>query len=407
VVDGEEVMMDMPLLPNSAHSFSPHLCHSPPLFPLHISRSLAEGSIASPRSMKEWDDSLKESRKENFSLRMRIYFLEERLAMQAGREIGEEIDLKVQMELLKKENEEKLELLVEATNALEALETQIKEEKEKYTKTVKGMEEEIIDLSDKLAEGELKKFSNEHLKDVTNDVAKDTDQTEKMLLAVLKDLEGIPSEPVIETNQIRGQDGLQEELEALNETIKNKNAFISLLHSDLEATREETQGLRKQIQKREEKIRMQEEHIRSLRMVTKLGRERRKKLGERSVGTNTENTLVENLQRIEEELVFKDQELKELQTELRDRDEKIVGLEQMAGTQRDIWTETMQSSSRNKGGDVGRGGGRGGKGGGGGGGGGRVQNQERIEGNDFSEETELSSDCDHVSCVFPAGVILT
>ncbi|XP_066294770.1 myomegalin-like isoform X4 [Branchiostoma lanceolatum] len=77
------------------------------------------------RTMKDYEEQIAELKKENFSLKLRIYFMEER--MQHGEEEDIEktnIELKVEVESLKKELHDKQELLVKASQAVETLAAQ-------------------------------------------------------------------------------------------------------------------------------------------------------------------------------------------------------------------------------------------------------------------------------------------
>merc|ERR1719412_2629322 len=69
-------------------------------------------------------------KKENFNLKLKIFFLEERLAVgKENRNVGllaDNIDLKVQVESLRQELSEKQSLLSEAGEAIEQLENKIK-----------------------------------------------------------------------------------------------------------------------------------------------------------------------------------------------------------------------------------------------------------------------------------------
>nr|KAG5710593.1 hypothetical protein BaRGS_013239 [Batillaria attramentaria] len=74
--------------------------------------------------MKEYDQQITELKKENFSLKLRIYFLEERMQQKYGD--GEDvfktnIELKVAVQSLKKDLEDKQELLRKASQAMETL----------------------------------------------------------------------------------------------------------------------------------------------------------------------------------------------------------------------------------------------------------------------------------------------
>ncbi|MED6294349.1 hypothetical protein CHARACLAT_020221 [Characodon lateralis] len=71
-----------------------------------------------PHTLKQFEQHLNDLKKENFSLKLRIYFLEERI-QQKYEESSEDvyrtnIELKVEVESLKKELQEKQELLDKA-----------------------------------------------------------------------------------------------------------------------------------------------------------------------------------------------------------------------------------------------------------------------------------------------------
>ena len=107
----------------------------------------SSGSIG----VREYDGAIRDLKKENFNLKLRIYFLEERLGTarivaQAGSKeelVQKNLDLKVQVESLKYDVKDKAELLTEAGRALDELET-------KLTSLASEREEERLVLEDKL-----------------------------------------------------------------------------------------------------------------------------------------------------------------------------------------------------------------------------------------------------------------
>ncbi|XP_020629264.1 CDK5 regulatory subunit-associated protein 2-like [Orbicella faveolata] len=132
------------------------------------------------KTMKDYEYQISELKKENFGLKLRIYFLEERVNQNG--DVPEDIfkaniELKVTVEKLKKELVERQELLVKASNAVEALaqhsDTQIRqlteehneelrEIREGYEIKLKEMEKDLAvarngmeDMADKLAETAL------------------------------------------------------------------------------------------------------------------------------------------------------------------------------------------------------------------------------------------------------------
>ena len=76
----------------------------------------------SGKTMRDYDDTFKEMKKENFNLKLRIFFLEERLGTgkksTAEEMANNNLELKVQVETCKHELAEKVALLSEASEAL-------------------------------------------------------------------------------------------------------------------------------------------------------------------------------------------------------------------------------------------------------------------------------------------------
>ncbi|KAI0230013.1 hypothetical protein LSAT2_019584 [Lamellibrachia satsuma] len=106
----------------------PHLEFPDGSVPMVTKAGSGRMSPVRSRTMKEYDQQLAELKKENFSLKLRIYFLEERMQQKFSGN-GEEvfktnIELKVGVESLKKELQDKQELLRKASSALETISTQ-------------------------------------------------------------------------------------------------------------------------------------------------------------------------------------------------------------------------------------------------------------------------------------------
>ncbi|XP_074655585.1 uncharacterized protein LOC141909113 isoform X2 [Tubulanus polymorphus] len=108
-------------------SFGSHLEYPDGSIPTVTKANSGRMSPVRARTMKEYDQGLAELKKENFSLKLRIYFLEEKVQ---NRYTGDEelfktnINLKVDCESLKKEVQEKQELLKKASAALESINVQ-------------------------------------------------------------------------------------------------------------------------------------------------------------------------------------------------------------------------------------------------------------------------------------------
>ncbi|XP_071517453.1 uncharacterized protein [Panulirus ornatus] len=131
-------------------------------------RSPGKVSPLRGRTMKEYEEQLGNLKKENFSLKLRIYFLEERMGQKYDKEDKEElyktnIELKVETEALKQELYDKQELVRQASTALSGLEQQFQEqvaqikdtheqEKEKLQDQVQHLQKELDDHANRVRE---------------------------------------------------------------------------------------------------------------------------------------------------------------------------------------------------------------------------------------------------------------
>jgi centrosomin len=104
--------------------------------------SMATTSLSSQRGggfcVKEYEDQFSNLQKENFNLKLRIYYLEKsnpNVPEDAESLVKQNIDLKVQNEALVKDLDEKQNLLMQASKALELLE-EAKIDEEAYSKNI-------------------------------------------------------------------------------------------------------------------------------------------------------------------------------------------------------------------------------------------------------------------------------
>uniref|UniRef100_A0A8D2D3H1 CDK5 regulatory subunit-associated protein 2 n=1 Tax=Sciurus vulgaris TaxID=55149 RepID=A0A8D2D3H1_SCIVU len=115
------------------------------------------------RNMKDFENQITELKKENFNLKLRIYFLEER--MQEELDVPTEhvyktnIELKVEVESLKRELQEREQLLIKASKAVESLAegggSEIQQVKEDARKKVQQVED-LLTQRILLLEGDVK-----------------------------------------------------------------------------------------------------------------------------------------------------------------------------------------------------------------------------------------------------------
>jgi len=198
-------------------------------------------STGSPqmKTMKDYEYQISELKKENFGLKLRIYFLEQ----QNNTDIPEDvfkanIELKVTVEKLKKELVERQELLVKASNAVEALaqhsDTQIKQLTEEH---------------------------NEELREIREGYEIKLKEIEKDLTAARHDLEDV-MEKLTETVNINQQlnkklaestDGFQEDhqqmLVTMKATLDEKDRMIDELRKSLTSNEAENLDLKENMGK--------------------------------------------------------------------------------------------------------------------------------------------------------------
>lgn len=110
--------------------------------------TLGYGDSSSPgqgRSLREYEEKMTALRKENFNLKLKIYFLEEKNPSIAGAADGSEslfkqnVDLKVESESLRKELQEKQDLVCQAAKAMEIMEA----EQKKYASVANSKIDEL------------------------------------------------------------------------------------------------------------------------------------------------------------------------------------------------------------------------------------------------------------------------
>ncbi|XP_053138531.1 CDK5 regulatory subunit-associated protein 2 isoform X3 [Hemicordylus capensis] len=103
------------------------------------------------RTMKDFENQITELRKENFNLKLRIYFLEERMQQKFDGPSEEiyriNIELKVELESLKRDLQEREQLLIKASKAVESLaqggDAEIQRLKEESRKQVQQVEDNL------------------------------------------------------------------------------------------------------------------------------------------------------------------------------------------------------------------------------------------------------------------------
>ncbi|XP_057577666.1 CDK5 regulatory subunit-associated protein 2 isoform X15 [Hippopotamus amphibius kiboko] len=134
----------------------------------HVSEETVSPTRA--RNMKDFENQITELKKENFNLKLRIYFLEERMQQEfdgpSEHVYKTNIELKVEVESLKRELQERERLLIKASKAVESLAeggSEVQRVKEDAQKKVRQVEElltkriRLLEKDVKAAQAELEK----------------------------------------------------------------------------------------------------------------------------------------------------------------------------------------------------------------------------------------------------------
>ncbi|XP_009579281.1 PREDICTED: CDK5 regulatory subunit-associated protein 2, partial [Fulmarus glacialis] len=183
--------------------------------------------------MKDYENQITDLKKENFNLKLRIYFLEERMQQKFDGPTEEiykiNIELKVEIESLKHDLQEREKLLIKASKAVESLaqggDAEIQRVKEGAQKKMQEMEEILTSRIN---------FLEENLKAAQEDVEKAIAMTEKekaLRIAAEQKLSSIMNAPAKDLDMITGaeKDRL---IEQLNLSLKSKEAIIQHLEEE-------------------------------------------------------------------------------------------------------------------------------------------------------------------------------
>ncbi|XP_030853256.1 myosin heavy chain, muscle isoform X2 [Strongylocentrotus purpuratus] len=214
-------------------------------------------------TMKEYEQQISDLKKENFSLKLRIYFMEERMQQkfEDNDDITTNIELKVEVESLKKELTEKQQLLVKASNAVESL----AHEKDVIAEKMEEEKEDALSQLKEQLEGKCRRIqqdldelerTNQGLQQQLNNASSTKDN-----------LEGdLHSKKMASQKQHMDNRGVLAEkdrvIEQLNSALRAKDQIIGRLNDEkvltarktLQPLQEEVNKLKDQLQEKEDQI---------------------------------------------------------------------------------------------------------------------------------------------------------
>ncbi|XP_075761259.1 CDK5 regulatory subunit-associated protein 2 isoform X3 [Pelodiscus sinensis] len=199
--------------------------------------------IVSPtraRTMKDYENQITDLKKENFNLKLRIYFLEERMQQKFDGPTEDiykiNIELKVEVESLKRDLQEREKLLIKASKAVESLaqggDAEIQRVKEESQKKVQQVEEILTSRINLL---------EENLKAAQEEVEKAFAMTERekvLRMAVEQKLSAVTNTDLKEPDTIAELTEKDRLIEQLALSLKSKEAIIQ--HLEEEKSQSET-----------------------------------------------------------------------------------------------------------------------------------------------------------------------
>ncbi|XP_037813946.1 centrosomin isoform X5 [Lucilia sericata] len=226
---------------------------------------------AQGRSVREFEEQMATLRKENFNLKLRLYFIEESIPgyKQANNTSSEDtlmkqlIDTKVEMEILRKEVQEKQDLLKEAAQGMIQMEKILKESETKYQHVVEELNQKIQYLE---MEREMEK-SRINIPaggaQEFNELMERSDLAENLnALQKLHELEGLlkqSDDKLLDFQQqiysleellVKRDETIKEYEEKVKELVFQNNELLETIDTkDAEIANNEAQQLREELQK--------------------------------------------------------------------------------------------------------------------------------------------------------------
>ncbi|XP_077968535.1 uncharacterized protein LOC120343806 isoform X2 [Styela clava] len=223
------------------------------------------------RSMKDYSTQISELKKENFGLKLRIFYMEERMQQQFTGDhehiYQSNIELKVECDSLRKELQDKHGLLVKATNAVASMEAgpeeirRAQETAQKELQQVKDAMHERVQEADRelrevRAEADSLSENVRKLQDYAHKLEKDNDKLKQDLdhanIELERVKESLPYEEDNEQNSLSTPGPA--ELNLLQEDLQNKEKLIDQLRQTLEVKQTMLEALNDEKQSEENNL---------------------------------------------------------------------------------------------------------------------------------------------------------
>uniref|UniRef100_A0AAR5Q6X0 Centrosomin N-terminal motif 1 domain-containing protein n=1 Tax=Dendroctonus ponderosae TaxID=77166 RepID=A0AAR5Q6X0_DENPD len=239
------------------------------------------------RSVKELEDQLNNLKKENFDLKLRIYFLEEKMGtnftLDKENIIKKNIELQVKVSNLQKDLNQKHEYLCQAVKGMELVE-------DEHKKMAKSKEEEMAQLQQEMAEMRSQLQDISYSGNITctksggSSRHSETDQPffhEYIPESKSRDKRyGQDGDFSIKENQLANfvydrADNLRLQIDSLQTECENKDQTIDSLNAELSSANERLIDFANQVKEYEEKLAKQ--HLKNGQLLAKMQEEQKAK----------------------------------------------------------------------------------------------------------------------------------
>ncbi|CAL7951388.1 unnamed protein product [Xylocopa violacea] len=224
------------------------------------------------RTMKEYEDQLEALKKENFNLKLRIYFLEERMGITSADEnaIKKNIELKVEIESLRKELVEKQELLSQAAKAFELIEEQKEassRNQAQYQQSLENEREKIRKLEKELAEYQEKvNDASIYYKEAFGITPEKALENEEKLHQMEELVASLEAEVKQVTSSLDEERVWAQELESERDEFRERLEAETRLRENLDAERlQDIESLREKVKELEEQLLKRDTHVQQCR----------------------------------------------------------------------------------------------------------------------------------------------
>ncbi|XP_055857206.1 centrosomin isoform X3 [Episyrphus balteatus] len=224
-------------------------------------------SPAQGRSVREFEEQMASLRKENFNLKLRIYFIEESIPgyNQSNNTEGQEtlmkqlIDTKVEMEILRKEIHEKQDLLKEAAQALNQMELIQKDTEVKSQAIIDDLNHKIQYLE--MENKEMEKSQSGKLMDELlgrSDVSSNINAVQR-----IRELEGTVKQSEEKINDFQNQ------IHKLDEILTQRDQTIRECEDKVKELVFQNSELLEQLENKDKEIATAERSLRGIRQNNK------------------------------------------------------------------------------------------------------------------------------------------